>query len=103
MLLTFMTLQNAISGVQNQFQIWFDPAVFLYGNDAVLFLDGFCDLMDGWARAFTENQILVAIHYIIAIAGELISLPTFSYFGTFIIEERFGFNKTTKRHSFWIN
>jgi STE24 endopeptidase len=62
-----------------------------------LFLDGFA-IVDGWARSIAENQILVAILFfaIIAVAGELISLP-FSYFGTFIIEERFGFNKTTKK------
>ncbi|PRP66457.1 M48 family metallopeptidase [Nonlabens agnitus] len=62
-----------------------------------LFLDGFA-IVDAWARSVADHDILVAIVFfgIIAIAGELISLP-FSYFGTFVIEERFGFNKTTKK------
>ncbi len=62
-----------------------------------LFLDGFA-IVDGWARSMASNDIMVAIYFfaIIAIAGELISLP-FSYFGTFVIEEKFGFNKTTKK------
>ncbi len=62
-----------------------------------LFLDGFA-IVDGWAHNLVSGEILVSIVFfaIIAIAGELISLP-FSYFGTFVIEERFGFNKTTKK------
>ncbi|WP_194852544.1 M48 family metallopeptidase [Nonlabens antarcticus] len=62
-----------------------------------LFLDGFA-IVDTWARSIADNEILVAIVFfgIIAVAGELISLP-FSYFGTFVIEQRFGFNKTTKK------
>lgn len=62
-----------------------------------LFLDGFA-IVDGWAHSLANHEILVAIIFfgIIAIAGELISLP-FSYFGTFVIEEKFGFNKTTKK------
>ncbi|KQC33580.1 peptidase M48 [Nonlabens sp. YIK11] len=62
-----------------------------------LFLDGFA-IVNAWARSVADNDILIAIVFfgIIAIAGELISLP-FSYFGTFVIEERFGFNKTTKK------
>ncbi|AZQ44332.1 M48 family metallopeptidase [Nonlabens ponticola] len=62
-----------------------------------LMVDGFA-IVDSWARTYTDNDILVAIIFfgIIAAAGELISLP-FSYVGTFVIEERFGFNKTTKK------
>ena len=62
-----------------------------------LFMDGFA-ILDSWARSIADHDILVAIVFfgIIAAAGEIISLP-FSYFGTFVIEERFGFNKTTKK------
>ncbi len=62
-----------------------------------LFLEGFA-IVDQWARSLVDGEIMVAIIFfaIIAIAGELIALP-FSYFGTFVIEERFGFNKTTRK------
>jgi len=62
-----------------------------------LFLDGFA-LVDDFARSFVNHEILVGLVFftIIAAAGELISLP-FSYYSTFVIEERFGFNKTTKK------
>jgi len=60
-----------------------------------LFADGFA-LVDSYARSIVEGSIPVALVFfaIIAIAGELISLP-FSYYSTFVIEEKFGFNKTT--------
>jgi len=60
-----------------------------------LFFDGFA-IIDTWARSFTDNQIVIALLFfmVIAVAGELISLP-FSLYSTFVIEEKFGFNKTT--------
>ncbi len=62
-----------------------------------LFLDGFA-IVDNFARSLVNHEILVGLIFftIIGAAGELISLP-FSYYSTFVIEERFGFNKTTKR------
>lgn len=62
-----------------------------------LFLDGFA-LVDDFARSLVNHEILVGLVFftIIGAAGELISLP-FSYYSTFVIEERFGFNKTTKK------
>lgn len=60
-----------------------------------LFLDGF-EYVDDIARSYSNNPIIVALIFfgIITLASEVISLP-FSYYRTFVIEERFGFNKTT--------
>jgi len=61
------------------------------------FLDGFA-FVDGLARGFTDDSILVALVFfgIIFIASDLLSTP-FSYYDTFVIEEKFGFNKSTKK------
>lgn len=61
-----------------------------------LFYDGFA-IIDTWARTVVSHEILVGLLFftVIAAAGEIISLP-FSYYATFVIEEKFGFNKTTK-------
>lgn len=61
------------------------------------FLDGFA-FVDGIARGFTDDSILVALVFfgIIFIASDLLSTP-FSYYDTFVIEEKFGFNKSTKK------
>ncbi len=62
-----------------------------------LFYDGFA-IIDSWARTLVNHDILVGLLFftVIAAAGEIISLP-FSYYSTFVIEEKFGFNKTTTK------
>jgi len=49
-------------------------------------------------RGFTENSILLALIFfgIISVVSTIIGLP-FSYYATFVIEEKFGFNKMTKK------
>jgi len=60
------------------------------------FLDGFA-YVDGLARSVSDNEIIVALVFfgIIMIASDIISTP-FSYYSTFVIEEKYGFNKTTR-------
>lgn len=62
-----------------------------------LFLGGF-EWLDTLVRGFTENPIIMALAFFgtLVFGSSLISLP-FSYYQTFVIEEKFGFNKTTKR------
>lgn len=62
-----------------------------------LFFDGF-EYVDTIARHYSENPIVIALLFfgIIMLASDIISTP-FSYYKTFVIEERFGFNKTTKK------
>lgn len=62
-----------------------------------LFLGGF-EWADQIVRSITENAILMALLFfgIIMIGNDIITLP-FSYYSTFVIEEKFGFNKTTKK------
>lgn len=59
------------------------------------YLDGFA-FVDEWARTFSDNTIIIALIFFgsIMFASDLLSTP-FSYYHTFIIEEKFGFNKTT--------
>jgi STE24 endopeptidase len=60
-----------------------------------LSLGGFA-VVDTFARSFTTHEIAVALLFFgsIGAAASLLDLP-FDYYGTFVIEERFGFNKTT--------
>lgn len=63
----------------------------------MLVLGGF-GLLDSWVREFThfESPILVAVVFfaVLAIASDILGMP-FSLYHTFVIEERFGFNKMT--------
>ncbi len=60
-------------------------------------LDGF-EFIDNIARSYSENPIIIALIFfgIIMIGSDIIGIP-FSYYKTFVIEEKFGFNKTTKK------
>ncbi|WP_147677930.1 M48 family metallopeptidase [Algibacter pacificus] len=60
-----------------------------------LWFDGF-EFVDNIARSYTENPIGIALIFfgIIMIGSDILTTP-FSYYSTFVIEEQFGFNKTT--------
>ncbi|MDO6819646.1 M48 family metallopeptidase [Zobellia sp. 1_MG-2023] len=61
-----------------------------------LIFGGF-EWVDQMVRTVTEQPIPMALMFfgIIMIGSDIITLP-FSYYSTFVIEEKFGFNKTTK-------
>ena len=64
---------------------------------AFFFLDGF-QFVDEIARSYSSNSIVIALIFfgIIIIGSDIITTP-FSYYKTFVIEEKFGFNKTTRK------
>lgn len=67
---------------------------------AFLFLDGFA-FVNNIALSISEHQILTGLIFfgIILLASGIINIP-FSYYSTFVIEEKFGFNKMTKKTFF---
>ena len=69
----------------------FDLVVFLI----FWFLKGF-PLVDRWVQAYHQGPVITGIIFIgaLALLKAVLSLP-FSIYSTFVIEERFGFNKTT--------
>jgi len=58
---------------------------------------GFFGMVDTWLRGFIENPMALSVIFlgVIFIGSDLISIP-FDYYHTFVIEEKFGFNKSTK-------
>ncbi len=62
-----------------------------------LFIDGF-SLVDHFVRQFSSNQTLISLLFFGLLSfGSIILSTPFSYYKTFVIEEKFGFNKTTKK------
>jgi len=61
----------------------------------VLFLNGFA-LLDNFVRSYSIDPIIMALLFfgIIGFIADIISSP-FSVYATFVIEQKFGFNKTT--------
>ncbi len=78
----FSLFRNAFSLLVTLLFFWFDG--FLY--------------IDSIARNVTSNEILIALYFlgILFFLSDLVHTP-FSYYKTFVIEEKFGFNKTTKQ------
>ena len=57
---------------------------------------GWFGAIDTWLRQYIENDIWLALAFfgVLGLGSSIISLP-FSVYSTFVIEEKFGFNKTT--------
>ena len=62
--------------------------IFIYG--------GIYNIIDQWLIGFLENKIVIGLLFfgLLTLITDIISLP-FSIYSTFVIEEKFGFNKTT--------
>ena len=75
-------------------------SVSLLATLAFFFLDGFA-FVDEIARSISENSIIITLVFfgIIMLASDILSTP-FSYYQTFVIEEKYGFNKTTLKTFF---
>lgn len=59
---------------------------------------GILGVYDEWLRTFSQNEVVLALLFFggIMVFQILVSLP-FSYYWTFVIEEKYGFNKSTKK------
>ncbi|MFA6925244.1 MAG: M48 family metallopeptidase [Bacteroidales bacterium] len=80
--------------VKRKFSIFTDSLNLLLMLLMLIF-GGFA-FIDSFVRQYTQNPILLAIGFfgIIGIAADIIGTP-FSLYNIFVIEEKFGFNKTT--------
>ena len=61
------------------------------------YFDGFL-VLDNYCRSLFDSELIISLSFfgIIYFGNDLLSIP-FSIYHTFIIEEKFGFNKTTKK------
>lgn len=73
-------------------------SVFSIGLTLAFLIFGGFEWADQLARSFSNNEIIITLIFfgIITVGSDIITTP-FSYYQTFVIEERFGFNKSTKQ------
>ena len=71
-------------------------STFSYVLTLSFLLFGGFEWIDTIARSYSNNPIVIALVFfgIIMIGSDLVNTP-FSYYSTFVIEEKFGFNKST--------
>ena len=74
----------------------FISSAFSFAVSVVMLLTGGFGLIDSWLRSFIENEMILALAFFggLMLASDILTLP-FQLYGTFVIEERYGFNKTT--------
>ncbi|NDV95433.1 M48 family peptidase [Dysgonomonas sp. 521] len=93
--------QQAYQKVNSRFGLY--TSLFSF----VILLFVLCFGVFGWLdellRQCISSEIPLALAFFgaIYIVNDIITLP-FDYYGTFVIEERFGFNKSTKK-TFWLD
>lgn len=74
----------------------FITSAFSFLLSATMLLTGGFGWIDTILRSFVSNEIILALTFfgVIMIASDILTLP-FQLYSTFVIEEKYGFNKTT--------
>lgn len=88
--------QQLYSNEKMRFSFWSSLVSFILIL-AILFTGSF-GWLDSLARSISANSIIQALLFfgILGLASGLLSLP-FDWYGTFVLEEKYGFNKTTPK------
>lgn len=93
--------QQAYQKVNSRFGLYTSLVSFVILLVALIL--GLFGWLDEYLRQYIDNEIILTLSFfgIIYVINEIISLPL-DYYATFVIEERFGFNKSTKT-TFWLD
>lgn len=93
--------QQAYQKVNSRFGLY--TSLFSFIVMLIVLSLGIFGWLDELLRQYIDNEILLTLAFfgIIYVINDIISLPL-DYYGTFVIEERFGFNKSTKK-IFWFD
>jgi len=77
--------------------------IFSFTIMLLMLIFGWFGWLDNLVKWFTETSLLQSLYFfwIISVVNSIISIPV-SYYSTFIIEEKFWFNKMTKK-LFWMD
>jgi STE24 endopeptidase len=89
---------KSIAYQKEQSRFSFISSAFSFILSFAMLLFGGFGFIDSWLRPFIENQIILALVFfgVIMIVSDIISIP-FQWYSTFVIEEKYGFNKTTAK------
>lgn len=81
---------------KEKYKLSFISSVISFATSFLMIAFGGFAWVDELVREYTTNPIWLALLFfgVIMMASSIISLP-FSYYSTFVIEEKYGFNRTT--------
>ena len=88
--------QKSLDYQKDQTRFSFITAAFSFLLSLGMLIFGGFGWLDGVLRPFFSNEIALALVFfgLIMIVSDLLTIP-FQWYGTFVIEEKYGFNKTT--------
>ena len=88
--------QKSLDYQREQQRFSFISSAFSFILSLLMLLLGGFGWLDGHLRPLLENEIILALGFfgIIMIVSDLLGIP-FQLYSTFVIEEKYGFNKTT--------
>ena len=86
----------AYSKANNKFGLI--TSTFSFILSFILLATGFFGWFDAWVSSFFNNEIIISLAFfgILFLASDILNIP-FQIYDTFVIEEKFGFNKTTPK------
>ena len=95
------TKQQDYQKVNSRFGLY--TSLFSFVVMIIVLAFGLFGWLDEYLRQYIHNELLLTLAFfgIIYIINDIITIP-FDYYTTFKIEERFGFNKSTKK-TFWLD
>jgi STE24 endopeptidase len=90
--------QKSLDYQKDQTRFSFIAAAFSFLLSLGMLIFGGFGWLDGVLRPFFYNEITLALAFfgVIMIVSDLLTIP-FQWYGTFVIEEKYGFNKTTMK------
>lgn len=93
--------QQAYQKANSRFGLY--TSLFSFILLLIVFVFGLFGWLDDFLRQYISNEILLTLSFfgVVYILNSIVTLP-FDYYATFVIEERFGFNKSTRK-TFWID
>ncbi len=83
---------------REQTRFGFITAAFGFSLSLLMLIFGGFGMLDTWLRPFFQEDIVLALVFfgILVLTSDILTLP-FQWHSTFVIEEKFGFNKTTAK------
>jgi len=95
---TIAQVKRAVEYSKENFQFGATSKVLSTTLIILMITEGGFNMVNNWAISFSESESIQALFFMGLIIGanQIISIP-FSYYSTFVIEEKYGFNTTSKK------
>ena len=95
---TIAQVKRAVEYSQENFRFSATSKIVSTTIIILMITEGGFNLVNNWAVSLSQSESIQALIFMGALMGanQIISIP-FSYYSTFVIEEKFGFNTTSKK------